>query len=151
MLYTYTICNRNSFCKQMKFLVKLGCWICAKNEMISACQVLWMPKIVKKLEIKITEFSACTDIQFLSLQKCSAYKYYISEKFDAYRMTFVRHLLSVCTVPCIHVHICMCIVATICDRTSVMLNTQLIVACQNNANEHDSKLIFMIIQDRDVT
>jgi len=45
----------------------------------------------------------------------------------------------------------MCIVATICDRTSIMLNTQLIVDCQDNANEHDSKLTFMIIQGRDVT
>lgn len=45
VLYTYTVCNRNSFCKQMKFLVKLGHWICAINEMISACQVLWIPKI----------------------------------------------------------------------------------------------------------
>jgi len=49
---------------------------------------------VKKLEIKISsEFSASTDIQFLSLQKCSVYKYSISEKFDTYRKTFICHLL----------------------------------------------------------
>jgi len=64
---------------------------------------------VKKLEIKISsEFSAATDIHFLSLQKCSLYKYYFSEKLDTYRMTFVvtcyqyvLYLVYVCSSVCV--------------------------------------------------
>jgi len=64
---------------------------------------------VKKLEIKISsKFSASTDIQFLSLQKCSVYKYYTSEKFDTHRMTFVvtcylyvLYLVYMCTYVCV--------------------------------------------------
>jgi len=77
--------------------------------MISACQVLWILKINEETrDKKSSKFSASTDVQFSSLQKCSVYKYYISEKFDTYRMTFVatfylyvQYLVYMCTYVCV--------------------------------------------------
>lgn len=122
--------------------------------MISAFQVLW---IFKTGEGKRNKNKFRIQCQYLLLSSAWGFRsvLYTSTILVRSLTCTERHYhLSVCTVPGIHMYICVCIVTTIfcfsCDRTSMRLNTKLSVACRHNANEHDSKFTFMIIQGRDV-